>query len=791
VTATTLTRPTRGADPSNRISPTARHDVRRTLLALFASALGIVPLCELFVDRGWLIDVWASMLVVVGPAALLRLRRAPSAGQIWVGMALLVPWLTLRFVHQHAVAGIIPLHASWRDVGALMTNLHHTTSEQAAPVHSTVALRLTMCALLALVAALVDLIAVVGRRGALAGIPLLVVFTVSGAVPRQVVSWWLFAVAAAAFLLLLALDSSDDLHRWGHYVPRAGQDRRRAAGTAGAISGQRIAAVSIVLAIIAPVFMPSDSRNLLSNLFHNSSTGGSGSGFGSLGGGSIDPFVALKGQLDRKTPVKLFTVAVRSLSGDRVGSAAAIQPFYLRENVLSQFVGTGWRPGSAGGSEPLDRTGFASSPGTDYPPRTVAFRANISVAALDSNPPIFAIPTAVDGLGADVRWSTQDQLLVGARVSQGARYQLVVAQPAPSTADLRAASALDPAMARWLTLPRVASYVRSLVARIVANRTTPYDKARAISDYFADPANGFSYSLATVIGDSGDQLVDFLHNKVGYCQQYAAAMAVMLRVARVPSRVVLGYSHPVPDSTGNFTVTTDDAHAWVEAYFSGLGWIPFDPTPLSGIAGGSSNDLTWAPHSKSTTGDNSVPKAKPTIGSPTAHPSATKSANAAIGSRGAGPGELRAMLIWTGIAAVIILTALTPWAVRQKRRQRRLRAGRQGDTDALWRELSDTAVDMGYVWSAARTPRQVAAWLARPSGAAAGSLHALATAVEHARYAPDGTASDGRHLVNDLAAVRAGLNSRQALGARVRAWLWPASLGWHRPRRPARGERRH
>src|SRR5664279_5705201 len=72
------------------------------------------------------------------------------------------------------------------------------------------------------------------------------------------------------------------------------------------------------------------------------------------------------------------------------------------------------------------------------------------------------------------------------------------------------------------------------------------------------------------------------------------------------------------------------------------------------------------------------------------------------------------MLIWTGIAAVIILTALTPWAVRQKRRQRRLRAGRQGDTDALWRELSDTAVDMGYVWSAARTPRQVAAWLARP-----------------------------------------------------------------------------
>ena len=59
-------------------------------------------------------------------------------------------------------------------------------------------------------------------------------------------------------------------------------------------------------------------------------------------------------------------------------------------------------------------------------------------------------------------------------------------------------------------------------------------------------------------------------------------MGIMLRVAGVPSRVVLGYTHEVPDESGTFTITTNNAHSWVEAYFDGIGWVPFDPTPLDG-----------------------------------------------------------------------------------------------------------------------------------------------------------------------------------------------------------------
>ena len=103
-----------------------------------------------------------------------------------------------------------------------MNSLHHTTSDEVAPIHSTVAVRLVICALLGLLAALVDLIAVVGRRGALAGVPLLVVFTVAGAVPRSPVAWFWFAVAAAGFLILLALDAEDELRAWGRRIPRRG-----------------------------------------------------------------------------------------------------------------------------------------------------------------------------------------------------------------------------------------------------------------------------------------------------------------------------------------------------------------------------------------------------------------------------------------------------------------------------------------------------------------------------------------------------------------------------------------
>jgi transglutaminase-like putative cysteine protease len=638
---------------------------------------------------------------------------------------------------------------------------------------------------LGLVAALVDTLAVVGRHGALAGVPLLIVFTVSGAVPRHPVTWIWFCLAALGFLILLGLDSSDDLQRWGHFVPRSRKGKRRR----DAVSAQRIAVVAIAIALAVPAFLPSNSRNLLAQLFHGG--GGNGNGFGAdlnggLGTAGIDPFVALHGELNREHPVPLFDVRITSSDGT-VGTAGGVQPFYLRTNVLSNFTGDGWRVGPGGSDEPVTGSQFPSSPGTAFQPRVTDFAAQITVTGLRSNPPVFASPTSISGVGATTNWSPRNLLLLDSQVDAGEVISEEVAQPQPTLADLRAApAARDPGMAEYLKLPTIRPYVRHLTAGIVAKAHTPYERARAISNFFAAPANGFSYSLQTRTGDSGDDLTDFLRNRIGYCQQYAASMAVMLRLAGVPSRVVLGYAHGTPDDKGDFSVTTFDAHAWVEAYFSGIGWVPFDPTPLAGISGGSASDLVWAPHhSDNRSAEPSAPRTRATTAHD--HPSVAPAPQHRQHAASSGVSPV-VPLVLLAVLAVIAALAFAPAMVRWRRRRLRLHRIRRGDTEALWAELADTTVDLGYVWSDARTPRQVARWLGNSSDAASGPLHTLTSAVELARYSPDiaptsraatGTAPD---LTSDLAQVRAGLGARRSPRERMRARFWPASLNWSRAR---------
>ena len=125
------------------------------------------------------------------------------------------------------------------------------------------------------------------------------------------------------------------------------------------------------------------------------------------------------------------------------------------------------------------------------------------------------------------------------------------------------------------------SLVRSTVDRITQGLDSPYRQAKAINDFFTDGSQGFTYAATTIEGNNGNKLVDFLSNKQGFCEQYAATMAVMLRVKGIPSRVVIGYTPGLKGNDGRYTVTNHEAHAWVEAFFAGVGWAYFDPTPLT------------------------------------------------------------------------------------------------------------------------------------------------------------------------------------------------------------------
>ena len=110
-----------------------------------------------------------------------------------------------------------------------------------------------------------------------------------------------------------------------------------------------------------------------------------------------------------------------------------------------------------------------------------------------------------------------------------------------------------------------------------------FAKAVALQDWFRT-SGGFRYSLEQRSGSGMDLLAAFVTNdRVGYCEQFAAAMAAMGRVLGIPSRVVVGFLDGDTLEDGRILYTSDDRHAWPEMYFAGVGWVRFEPTPGSRV----------------------------------------------------------------------------------------------------------------------------------------------------------------------------------------------------------------
>ncbi|MCL1964039.1 MAG: transglutaminase-like domain-containing protein [Firmicutes bacterium] len=128
----------------------------------------------------------------------------------------------------------------------------------------------------------------------------------------------------------------------------------------------------------------------------------------------------------------------------------------------------------------------------------------------------------------------------------------------------------------------IAADVWSLTERVTAGAATPLEKALAIRDYLR---NNYRYTLTPETPPSNQDFVSYflLRGKEGYCTYFASAMAVMGRVAGLPTRYVEGYL--VQPVDGIALVTSKKAHAWAEVYFDGFGWIAVDATPPEGLGG--------------------------------------------------------------------------------------------------------------------------------------------------------------------------------------------------------------
>jgi transglutaminase-like putative cysteine protease len=161
-----------------------------------------------------------------------------------------------------------------------------------------------------------------------------------------------------------------------------------------------------------------------------------------------------------------------------------------------------------------------------------------------------------------------------------ARYEATSMVPTVPAPQLRVASVLvpKPIADTYLQVPQLDPRIKQLAEQITANSPTEYDKAAAIELYLK---SHYQYSLNLTGAQTDDPLAYFLFTrKSGHCEYFAAAMTIMLRDVGVPARYVGGFlPGEYNDLGGDWIVRASDAHTWVEVFFTGYGWITFDPTP--------------------------------------------------------------------------------------------------------------------------------------------------------------------------------------------------------------------
>jgi transglutaminase-like putative cysteine protease len=349
-------------------------------------------------------------------------------------------------------------------------------------------------------------------------------------------------------------------------------------------------------------------------------------------------------------------------------------------------------------------------------------------------------------------------------------------------------------MQRYTALPEdFPADVGAKAREITDGKATPFDRARALEQYFLDPAEGFNYSLNVDLGpeaQTANAIQEFLLSRTGFCVQFAGSFAAMARAVGLPARVAVGYTPGLYDSTaGVYRVTSEDAHAWGEVWLAGLGWTRFEPTPASDLPGGSrlpgrgpapalSGSATPAPPT-------STPASPPTTSSADATPGNTAEVAidppAAIDDGGDGLSFSWMFVIALVIAALGGTATVAATIVIAKERRRRRRRARRDPAAAItgaWEEVLDRIGEAGIDRVPARTPLELSAHArTKLPEAAASPMQRLAETYTAARYASaPSDASRARAAWHDAGAVSSALRAGARVWERWRRRLDPTSL---------------
>ncbi|MFL5886142.1 MAG: transglutaminase family protein, partial [Thermoleophilaceae bacterium] len=252
------------------------------------------------------------------------------------------------------------------------------------------------------------------------------------------------------------------------------------------------------------------------------------------------------------------------------------------------------------------------------------------------------------------------------RVTRAPRWNVV-----PAANDLDVASVMASPYRR----------VYELARNLGAGAGTQYDVVKRVEGYLA--SHRFSYNEQPPVRRF--PLAAFLlRDHVGYCQQFSGAMALMLRMDGIPARVAAGFAPGVFDSTTKeFRVRDLDAHSWVEVWFKGIGWVPFDPTPSAAPASSQSGGSSATSAANGSASDKGASGAS----DPRDRQTALKAAN------GNADTSNRSLWIALGVLAAIVGLAVGVLWLALTVRARRL--GGRHDTPAV-AELAAALALLGY-----------------------------------------------------------------------------------------------
>jgi len=486
------------------------------------------------------------------------------------------------------------------------------------------------------------------------------------------------------------------------------------------------------------------------------------------------------------------------------------RPQYWRATVLDRFDGTRWREHlwRQTPTETLDLTPPAAGKSANW------IQQDVTVRALADDHLVGASIPVAHNVSAPVVDAGQGVLRLTGGLHRDQRYSVWSYSPRPTPAELVRVPGAYPAaltkpgrelelVGRVTAPPFDAAGREQRMVDLLTGRLQPYEnlfeRARAVAGQTQSPyaaavalerwfrvTGGFTYSEQPGATPGLPPLVGFVvDTRTGYCQHFAGAMALMLRLLGIPARVAAGFV-PGHYQDGTWTVTDHDAHTWVEVWFRGYGWLPFDPTPGRGRLSGtySSTSVGFDPSAAARLLA-AVVKGGEVFGGGTpgviGHDDSVRTPRSAAdvpvrGLTAPPPPEqhtpsllLFLSLLAAGVAAAIVL-------LKQGRRQLRyLTRDPRRIASACAQELADFLQDQRVPASQAATLHELGDAIADRYGVDA---DAFAREAARARYGPQGEARDaaGRARV-ELRALKRKLRRGLFVLDRLRGLVSVRSLG--------------